>query len=156
MPSSKPLTFALWNRVIAFISNQQEIESEKLIPRELDITNVSTANTINHSNSRKSFLPLQNFAVDFDKLSLNSSLLNFDKLELSHNHSHSEDTLNGLDFTSFDLLSTFTKLTHLTKDDSGGSHTYSTLMDVMENCNNVTLSSFDDSALSSSSLNENW
>lgn len=89
-------------------------------------------------------------------MSLNSSLLNFEKLELSRNHSHSEDTLNGLDFTSFDLLSTFSKLTHLTADDSGVSHTYSTLMDVMENCNNITLDSFNDSALSNNTLNDDW
>ncbi|XP_037808197.1 alsin homolog [Lucilia sericata] len=153
-PNTKPLIFALWNRVIAFISKQQELENEKLIPRELDITNISTANVSSHNNNKKGFLPLQNITKDFDKLSLNSSLLNFDKLELSRTHSHSEDTLNGLDFSSFDLLSTFNKLTNLSSDDSGGSHTYSTLMDVMENCNNITLDSFNDSALSNSVPNE--
>ncbi|KAI8127457.1 hypothetical protein FF38_03855 [Lucilia cuprina] len=153
-PNTKPLIFALWNRVIAFISKQQELENEKLIPRELDITNISTANVSSHNNNKKGFLPLQNISKDFDKLSLNSSLLNFEKPELSRNHSHSEDTLNGLDFSSFDLLSTFNKLTNLSSDDSGGSHTYSTLMDVMENCNNITLDSFNDSALSNSVPND--
>lgn len=121
----------------------------------MDITNVSSATATNqNNNNRKGFLPLQNLTMDFDKLSLNSSLLNFDKQELSRNHSHSEDTLNGFEFSSFDLLNTFSKLTSLTAEDSGGSHSYSTLMDVMENCNNITLDSFNDSALSSSVMQD--
>lgn len=123
----------------------------------MDITNISsaTATNTNNNNNKKGFLPLQNLTMDFDKLSLNSSLLSFEKSELNRSHSHSEDTLNGFEFSSFDLLNTFSKLTSLTAEDSGaGSHSYSTLMDVMENCNNITLDSFNDSALSSSVIND--
>lgn len=153
-PNTKALTFALWSRVIAFIRKQQEIENEKLIPRELDITDVSPSS----ANNKRSLMPIKSrdLARDCDKLSLNSSLLSFDKLELSRNHSRSEDTLNGLDYSNFDLLSTFSKLTNLTADDNVH-HSYSTLLDVKENCNNnLAFDSFNDSALSNSILMDDW
>lgn len=100
--------------------------------------------------------PLFNASADYDKLSLNSSQFSLEKLELSKLHSQSEDTLNGLDFSSFDLVSTFTKFTKPNADDNQGYSSFSKLLDVMENCSTSAIDSFNDSALSNSALMDEW
>ncbi|XP_075155254.1 amyotrophic lateral sclerosis 2 [Haematobia irritans] len=142
--TSKAITFALWNRIISFITKQHEIENEKMT--EFDIMNSSTppstSNTCRRDWSVTSF--------DVDKLSLNSSTFSYDqKSELNKSLSHSDDTLlNGLEFYNLDLLSTFgNKFKRLNNEDTSNNSTFPNLIAIMENCS-TTIDSFNDSALS--------
>lgn len=105
----KPLTFALWNRVIAFITKQREIVTDAIIDRELSLLQRK------RNESRADFR--NDFDAKFEKLSLNASL-DFEKFELKK-RSRSQDTLsitNDLE-TNIDLLSLLKKLEEIGSDD---------------------------------------
>ncbi|XP_013104968.1 alsin homolog [Stomoxys calcitrans] len=141
---SKAITFALWNRVISFITKQHEIENEK--KPDFDIMNSGTPPST--SNSYRRDWSVTSF--DNDKLSLNSSsFVGEQQTELNKSHSQSDDMLlNGWEVHKFDLLSTFgNKFKRLNAEDTENNSTFPSLMAIMENCSTTT-DTFNDSALS--------
>uniref|UniRef100_A0A1A9W2F5 PH domain-containing protein n=1 Tax=Glossina brevipalpis TaxID=37001 RepID=A0A1A9W2F5_9MUSC len=98
----KPLTFALWNRVIAFVTKQREVANDPIVARELSLLQQKRGE--NQASFRN------DFDAKFEKLSLNTTL-DFEKFELKK-RSQSQDTLsvaNDLE-TNIDLLNTLKKL----------------------------------------------
>ncbi|XP_073813612.1 amyotrophic lateral sclerosis 2 [Musca autumnalis] len=141
--NSKAITFALWNRVVAFVNKQQEIEHEKMT--DLDIVN-------GKSYCRDwSILELDTA----DKLSLNSTNFCYDQQsEMNKCHSQSQDTLlHGWDFYNLDLLSSFAsgKVKCQSNEDPANISKFSKLIEIMES-HGTTVDSFNDSALDNSDM----
>ncbi|XP_061401288.1 alsin homolog [Musca vetustissima] len=145
---SKAMTFALWNRVVAFVNKQQEIENDKM--PELDI--------MSGRNGGRDWSVLELDTAD--KLSLNSSTSCYDQeLQLNKCHSQSQDTLlHGWDFYNLDLLSSFGTGKIKSQDngngDLGSMYKFPTLMAIMESLE-TSVDSFNDSALGNSDRTDN-